>query len=93
MQLPSDANEGSREGSPLCSHHRKRFSIILRKMCLEHGRLPPSYTITDELKWIGEHPCGRGGNADVWRGTYRGSGVAIKVLRVNSRDVASLEKV
>jgi len=67
--------------------------MVLRKMCLEHGRLPPSYTTTDELRLIGEYPCGRGGNADVWRGTYRGSKVAIKVLRVNSRDFRSLEKV
>ena len=66
---------------------------MLRKMCLEHKRLPPSYTITDELKWIGDYPYGGGGNADVWRGVYRGSRVAIKVLRVNSRNLARLEKV
>ena len=66
---------------------------MLRKMCLEHKRLPPSYAITDELKWIGDYPYGGGGNADVWRGVYRGSGVAIKVLRVNSRNLARLEKV
>ena len=66
---------------------------MLRKMCLEHKQLPPSYAISDELGWIGEHPCGVGGNADVWRGAYRGSRVAIKVLRVNLRDLANLEKV
>jgi len=67
--------------------------MVLRKMCLEHGQLPSSYAITDELMWIGEHPCGKGGSADVWRGVYQGSEVAIKVLRLNSRDLASLEKV
>ena len=67
--------------------------MVLRKMCFEHGRLPLLYTTTDELKWTGEHPCGRGGNADVWCGTYRGSKVAIKVLRINSRELSSLEKV
>ena len=40
-----------------------------------------------------QYPYGGGGNADVWRGVYRGSGVAIKVLRVNSRNLARLEKV
>ena len=67
--------------------------MMLRKMCLERKRLPPSYTITDELKWIGRYPCGRGTSADVWRGAYRGSKVAIKVLRVNSRDLTGLQKV
>ena len=67
--------------------------MMLRKMCLEHKRLPPSYAITDELGCIGGYPYGGGGNADVWRGVYRGSRVAIKVLRVNSRNLASLEKV
>ena len=66
---------------------------MLRKMCLEHRRLPPSYAITDELKWIGDYPYGGGGSADVWRGVYQGSGVAIKVLRVNSGNFARLEKV
>ena len=66
---------------------------MLRKMCLEHKQLPPSYAITDELKWIGDYPYGGGGNADVWRGVYRGSRVAIKVLRVNSRNLTRSEKV
>ena len=66
---------------------------MLRKMCLKHKRLPPSYAITDELRWIGGCPYGGGGNADVWRGAYRGSKVAIKALRVNSKNLARLEKV
>jgi len=67
--------------------------MMLRKMCIVYGQLPPSCAITDELRRIEDHPCGRGGSADIWRGVYRGSEVAIKVLRVNSRDLASLEKV
>ena len=67
---------------------------MLGKMCREHSRLPPSYAITDELNRIGEYPYGGGGNADVWRGAYRGSRVAIKALRVNSRvDLTNLERV
>ena len=67
--------------------------MALRKMCREHKRLPPSYMITYELSQIGE-PCGRGGNADVWRGVYQGSRVAIKTLRVDPRvDLVSLERV
>jgi len=68
--------------------------MVLRKMCREHRQLPSSYTTTDELRWIEGLPCGGGGNADVWRGVYRESTVAIKVLRVNSRvDFAGLERV
>ena len=66
---------------------------MLRKMCLEHKQLPTSYTITDELKRIGESPCGGGGSANVWRGDYRGSEVAIKILRVDSKGLAGLQKV
>ena len=77
----------------MCAYHQKRVFMVFRKMCLVHGRLPHSYTTTDELRRVGEHPCGRGGNADVWRGTYQGYEVAIKVLRVNSRDLIGLEKV
>ena len=68
--------------------------MILRKMCREYNRLPPLCTITDELRWIGGRPSRRGGTADVWRGVYQGSEVAIKVLRVSSEvDLANLERV
>jgi len=68
--------------------------MVLRRMCREHRRLPSSYTTTDELKWIEGLPCEGGGTADVWRGVYQGSTVAIKVLRVNSTvDLVSLERV
>ena len=65
---------------------------MLRRMCREHKLLPSSYTITDEVKRIGESPSGCGGNADVWRGVYRDSKVAIKVLRVHT-DFARAERV
>ena len=67
--------------------------MILRKMCLKYKCLPPSCVVPDGLRRIGGYPCGVGGNADVWRGVYRGYRVAIKVLRVNLKDLVSLEKV
>jgi len=48
--------------------------------------------IKSGLRRIGERPCGKGATADVWRGVYKGSKVAIKALRVNSTD-PDLEKV
>ena len=87
-------NKGSRESSGLCPYHRERFSLVLRKMCHEHRLLPSSYAIVDELQVVGEIPCGRGGNANVWCGLYRGSKVAVKALRVHSgMDLASVEMV
>ena len=87
-------NKGSREDSGLCPYHRERFSLMLRKMCSEHKLLPSSYTIADGLQTVGEIPYGRGGNADVWRGVYQGSTVAVKALRIYSRvDLASVEAV
>ena len=63
-------------------------------MCYHHVRLPRSYVIADKLGWTGEHPIEGGGYADVWRGLYQGSQVAIKVLRVNQgADPTDLEKV
>jgi len=88
-------NEGSREESGLCAHHQERFSVMLRKMCRKYKLLPSSYAITDEVKRIGGSPSGRGGNADVWCGMYRGSKVAVKVLRVpgSGADLANMEMV
>ena len=62
-------------------------------MCREYKSLPSSYAITGELKKIGEPPSGRGGSADVWYGVYRGSNVAVKVLRVPATDLVSVEEV
>jgi len=91
LQL-TDVDEDSREDSPLCAHHQKRSSMVLRKMCRKHGLLPSSWTIQGGLRRIDERPCGKGATADVWFGVYMGSKVAVKVLRVNSMD-ANLEKV
>jgi len=88
-------NEGSQEEFGLCAYHRERFSIVLGKMCREYKLLPSSCAVTDEVKRIGESPSGRGGNADVWCGVYRGSKVAVKVLRVPGpeADLTSVERV
>lgn len=68
--------------------------MVLKRMCREHKRLPSSYIITDALERTGGFPYRGGGSADVWRGVYRAQGVAIKVLRINSKmDLDNLERV
>ena len=87
-------NQGLQRDSSLCTYHRDRFSVMLGRMCHEYAALPSSYAITGELERIEEFPCGRGGNADVYRGVYQGSKVTIKELRVlPRRDLVSVEKV
>ena len=86
-------SKGLDEGSGLCAYHRERFFVALRKMCCKHKLLPSSYAITSELEWTEDIPLKSGGSADVWRGRYRGSMVAIKVLRVDKENLASLERV
>ena len=50
--------------------------------------------MTGELEWGEENLIGRGGKADVWRGVYEGSQVAVKVLRVDlGMELVTLEKV
>ena len=66
--------------------------MVLRKMCLEHGRLPSLWMIKGELRRIGERPYRKGATADIWLGVHMGSKVVIKELRVNSTDL-DLEKV
>ena len=68
--------------------------MVLEKMCDKYDRLPPSYKMTGELEWGEENLIGRGGKADVWRGVYEGSQVAVKVLRVDlGMELVTLEKV
>ena len=67
---------------------------MLWKMCRRHKILPSSYAITNELNRVGKLPFRGGGSADVWCGLYRGSKVAIKVLRVYSKvDFVTVERV
>ena len=67
---------------------------MLRKMCCRHKLLPASYAITDELKRTEELPFRGSCNADVWRGLYQDTKVAIKVLRVHSGlDLVTVERV
>lgn len=94
MRWLANINKGLREDSPLCTNDKKRFIMVLEKMCDKYERLPPSYEIAGELEWTEENLIGSGGKADVWRGVYEGVQVAVKVLRVDlGMDLATLEKV
>jgi len=62
---------------------------LLSGLCAQHSLLPRSLQIKPHYDPMGiAHSCG--GSADVWKGEYRGSEVAVKVFR---RYTNSLQKV
>lgn len=58
---------------------------MLCKLCGVCQLLPAECVLGDELVEAGIQ-IGSGGFADVWQGTYKGTQVAIKRLRVRERD-------
>jgi hypothetical protein len=62
-----------------------RSSRLLYKICKACGILPASYLVQPELTHVGEFSRG-GGFADVSKGEYRGRPVAIKHLRIGTKD-------
>ena len=65
---------------------RKKTLRLLYRTCGHHAIIPSTLTVlvdydrTDDALY-------RGGYADVWKGEYRGREVAVKVIRLYSRDV------
>ena len=55
-------------------------------MCGHHEIIPSTLTVTVGYDQT-EDALYRGGYADVWKGEYRGREVAVKVIRLYSRDV------
>jgi hypothetical protein len=63
----------------------RRFSRLLYKICKACGILPASYVIELELTHVGEVEW-KGGFADVSKGEHQGRPVAIKQLRIGTKD-------
>lgn len=63
----------------------RRCSRLLYKVCKTNRMLPASCTIPPELICVGEHERS-GGFADVNKGEYQGRHVAIKQLRIETKD-------
>ena len=61
------------------------FFTTLRRLAGCHGRLPDSMMITDRVE-ISDTILASGGFADIRRGTYMGSLVAVKTMRVSPQD-------
>lgn len=59
----------------------RRCLKYLCRICGHHRLLPASYKLTSGLR-KGDRPIGNGGFAEVWKGSYNGRQVAIKVLKV-----------
>jgi len=56
----------------------------LQKLCGVSGVLPQSFALTEELEGIEKYPFGGGGFSDVYKATYKGQTVAVKVLRIDA---------
>ena len=67
--------------------------LKLRTICINHGILPSSYIITNDLARVGEDPVAFGDFSNVWEGIYNGSKVCIKCLRVSEQTRQAIEKV
>ena len=63
-------------------NRRGAMKILIR--CARERRVLAPCLFLSEVNRSGDHPFGGGGFSDVWRGTYRGQAVAVKVLRVFS---------
>jgi len=70
--------------------HRKCL-ISLHSICGRRAILPKSLLISLGYNPM-EIPLYHGGFADVWKGTYQGRDVAVKVLRIYSRNDFYLAK-
>ena len=58
----------------------------LRNVCGAKMMLPTSYIISPSTLNIGHHPLASGGSGDVYEGTFNGSKVCVKRVRVYSKD-------
>ena len=66
---------------------------LLVRCAHERAVLPPGLFLSG-VERDGSHPVGGGGFSDVWKGTYQGQAVAIKILRVfTNQDNAEMRKV
>ena len=66
-------------GSQKCLHE-------LSYICGTRAILPTSYTLSSSLLNVGHHPVASGGSGDVYKGSFNGSGVCVKRVRVYSKD-------
>jgi hypothetical protein len=73
------------EGNHLGDVTKLLFFFTLWKLVGIHGQLPQSIMITEEIK-VSHRVRPSGWFADLRTGTYKGSAVAVKVLRVAPED-------
>ena len=81
------------DAAPMADDVFRRCLHKLKTICSRHAILPSSYTIVGDLARTGNDPVAFGGFSDVWEGTYNGSKVCIKHLRVSEQVRKSIEKV
>ena len=69
---------------------QKKSLRLLYRACGHHAIVPSALKVTIDYDRTGD-ALYRGGYADVWKGKFSGQDVAVKVIRLYSKDV--LQKV
>lgn len=69
----------------------KQILQKLQEICTSRMLIPSSHTLPVDLLNIDKRPSGSGGFSDVFQGTYAGSKVCVKRLRMSA--TSSFERV
>ncbi|KAF9779332.1 kinase-like domain-containing protein [Thelephora terrestris] len=87
-----DFLDGTLGVAPVTDDVFRRCIRKLRTICSQHAILPSSYTISGALVRLGDEPVDFGGFSVVWEGTYNGSKVCIKHLKVSEQNRGAVQK-
>ena len=79
--------------APISEDIRRQCLHKLQAICGLRATLPSSYTISGDLAKDGDDPVSSGGFSDIWEGTYNGTNVCIKHLKVTKKNRGAVEKV
>ena len=94
LLLPCLTSMKTMDTVPLDNESFRKCLRALRKVCGKTGLLPSPYMLSTGVEKQSGLASARGGNADVFIGTYNGSRVAIKELRtVLNNNERSVKKV
>ncbi|KAG6836667.1 hypothetical protein H0H93_005214 [Arthromyces matolae] len=60
---------------------RRNLIVVIQRLSVKAGLYPKCYELKDQIQ-TGDEPVAAGGFADIYKGTFKGETVCIKVMRV-----------